>query len=279
MALCIFGLQWYVNSEVDKELSHAVAETPGLAFSYADLSVNILDHTVTLNGVDALFPSGQHVQADTVQITAFDQQNPIPFFATASATGLNIPVTTQNFGQWADYLKSLGIETLSGNGRLDYAFDPDTNTLELKELSLDDPKLGAVRLTGAIGNLKLGAFRVEQLFALGIKKASLQFANRSFMKLVTADFAHKMGLSETTTLARISAELEGLANYAAKQENGPAENAMRGLNRFLNDPGSMTASVTPAKAVPVLYFFMGRDLFENLRLLNIRIETDSRDGI
>ena len=277
--LCFFGLRWFVNSEVDKELSRAVAEIPGLAISYADLSVNILDHAVTLSGVDALLPSGQHVQADRLRILAFDQRNPVPHFATATATGLTIPVTPQNFGQAADYMKGLGIETLSGKGGLDYAFDPATKTLELKDIYLDDPKLGVARLSGVVGNVDLVGFRPEQFFALGINRATLKFSDHTLMKLVTADCAKKMGMSETTTLNRISAELDGLTDYAAKQENGPAENAMRGLRRFLNEPGSIIVSATPTDPVPVLYFFMGRDIFENLRLLNIKIETDSSDGI
>lgn len=278
-ALCFFGLKWYVNTEVDKELTRAVADTPGLALSYADLSVDITAHTVTLKGVDALFPSGQHIQADSVSIAAFDRDNPIPHYATITAHGLTIPVTPQNFGEWAGYIKGLGIETLFGDGTLDYAYDPETKILELKGLSLDDPKLGALKLTGSLDNLNLTGFSPEQSFALGIRKAVLTFDNREFMRLVGEDWARKTGASETVTLNRISAELDGLAAYAETQANEPARAAMLGLKTFLNDPGSLTVSANPAESVPVLYFFMGRDLFENLDLLNIHVDTVPVNGI
>ena len=273
VVICYFGLRWFVNSEVGKELNRAVSETPGLAFSYADLSVDIMAHTVTLDRVDALFPSGQHLQADSVAVAAFDQKNAIPQFATITARGMTIPVTPQNFGSWADYLKGLGIETLSGNGVLDYAYDPETKILELKTLSLDDPKLGAVRLTGSLDNLNLVGFRPEQSFALGIRKAVFEFDNRELMGMVSADWAKKMGVSEDTVLTKVSQELDGLAAYAATQANEPASEAMLGLKRFLNDPGSLTVAASPAESVPVLYFFMGRDMFENLKLLNVVVET------
>ncbi|WP_338669272.1 hypothetical protein [Pseudodesulfovibrio methanolicus] len=278
-ALCFFGLKWYVNTEVDKELTRAVADTPGLALSYADLSVDIIAHTVTLKGVDALFPSGQHVQADSVSIAAFDRDNPIPHYAAISAKGLSIPVTPQNFGEWAGYIKGLGIETLFGDGTLDYAYDPETKILELKDLSLDDPKLGSIKLTGSLDNLNLTGFSPEQSFALGIRKAVLTFDNREFMRLVGEDWARKTGVSESVTLDRISAELDGLAAYAETQANEPARAAMLGLKTFLSDPGSLTVSANPAESVPVLYFFMGRDLFENLDLLNIHVDTVPTNGI
>ncbi|AMK09675.1 hypothetical protein [Pseudodesulfovibrio indicus] len=272
VTLCFFGLKWFVNSEVDKELSRAVAETPGLAFSYADLSVDIMDHAVTLEGVDALFPSGQHVQADEVSITAFDQKNAVPRFATLTARGLTIPVTPQNFGDWAPYLRGMGIETLSGNGALDYAYDPEGRILTVRTLSLDDPKLGSLRFSGQVGNLDLGGFRTEQGFSLDIREAALTFENRELMDLILADWAARMNVSRATTLNSISAELDGLANYADSQQNEPAKRTMLGLKRFLNEPGTLTLSASPAAPVPVLYFFMGRDLFENLSLLN----TDAR---
>ncbi|MGE4424648.1 MAG: hypothetical protein AB7D39_20260 [Pseudodesulfovibrio sp.] len=277
--ICFFGLKWYVNAEVDKELTRAVADTPGLALSYADLSVDITAHTVTLKRVDALFPSGQHVQADSVSISAFDRKNPIPHYATISAKGLTIPVTPQNFGEWAGYIKGLGIETLFGDGVLDYAYDPETKILELKDLSMDDPKLGALKLTGSLDNLNLTGFRPEQSFALGIRKAVLTFDNRELMRLLGADWAKRTGASESVTLDRIGTELDGLAAYAETQANEPAREAMLGLKTFLNDPGTLTVSANPAESVPVLYFFMGRDLFENLDLLNIHVDTDPADGI
>ncbi|WFS62136.1 hypothetical protein LF599_15970 [Pseudodesulfovibrio thermohalotolerans] len=277
--ICFFGLKWYVNSEVDKELTRTVAETPGLALSYSDLSVDITNHAVILEGVDALFPSGQHLQADSVRISAFDRDNPIPHYATISAKGLTIPATPQNFGEWAGYIKSLGIEALSGTGALDYAFAPETGILKLKELSLDDPKLGSLSLTGALDNINLAGFRPEQSFALGIRTAVLHFRNREFMRLIGSDWSRKTGMSEAVTLSHINAELDGLAAYAETQGNEPAREFMLGLKRFLNDPGTLTMSANPAESVPVLYFFMGRDMFENLDLLNVHVETGPADGI
>lgn len=274
VALCFFGLKWFVNSEVDKELSRAVAETPGLVFSYADLSVNILDHTVVLEGVDALFPSGQHIQADALSITSFDQQNAVPQYAALNARGLTIPVTPQNFGHWAAYLQGMGIASLSGNGALDYAYDPQERVLTVKTLSLDDPKLGSLRFTGTFGNLDLSGFRPEQGFALDIRRTALTFENRELMDLVLGDWAARMNVSRTTTLNNISAELDGLANYADSQQNEPAKRTILGLKQFLNAPGTVTLSADPAAPVPVLYFFMGRDLFENLSLLNTDVRSE-----
>lgn len=279
VAICAVGVSWFVNNEVEKSINEAVAQTEGLQLAYTDCSVSIVDQCVTLAGVDAVLPSGQHITADEIRIQTFDQLNPLPHFAKATATNLTIPVTRENFGQWAQPMKAMGIETVTGNASLDYFYAPDTSTLTVKELSMDGTGLGHARLSGTVDQLDLLNPRPEQLIGLRIKEASLNFTNASFMDHLISDWAKRMNISKEETVARITAELGGLAKYAGKEANEPAENVLLGLKRFLADPGTMTATVAPKEPVPVLYFFMGRDILENIRLLNMTIETDSNDDI
>lgn len=279
VVICAVGLNWFVNNEVQKGLNKAVTETEGLRLDYSDCSVSILDQYVSLTDVNATLPTGQHVTADEIRIFAYDQLNPLPHFATATATNLTIPVTRKNFGDWASPMKAMGIKTVAGNASLDYLYAPDTSTLTVKELSMDAANLGNAHLSGTVDQLDLINPRLEQLIGLRIKEATLRFENASLMDHLVADWAKKMNTSKKATVARLTAELGGLANYAGTQENIPAENVLLGLKRFLADPGIMTATATPKEPVPVLYFFMGRDIMENMRLLNLKIETDSDDNI
>ncbi len=79
--------------------------------------------------------------------------------------------------------------------------------------------------------------------------------------------------------ATICAELAAMADYAGKDDNVVAENALRGIKRFVDNPGNLTISVKPAEPVPFLFLFMGRDFYDNLRLLNVKVSTDSSDDI
>ncbi|BCS89375.1 hypothetical protein [Pseudodesulfovibrio sediminis] len=277
--ICWFGLQWFVNSEVKKELDTAVSHTTGLTLTYADLSVDILEKQVVLKDVATTLPSGVPLTADEVRIIAFDQLHEVPHFATLKARGLTIPNTPKLFGDYAQPMTALGIADFAGDTQLDYTYHPDDNVLEIKSFSFNDPKLGFMKLRGSLNNIDLDEMRAEQSVGVGIKDVRLTFTDNELMNILTADWARKMGMSRETTLDRISTELDGLARYAGKQDNQNARDVMLGLKRFLNDPGTLSVSATPKKPVPVLYFFMGRDIFDNLQLLNLKIETDSSEGI
>lgn len=279
VALCAAALFWFVNTEVKKEFDQVVADTKGLKLTYTDLNVDILDQCLILENVDATLPSGHHFTADEVRITAFDQRNPIPHFAAGTATGLVLPATPHNFGGYARLMQQLGIESVTGEAHLEYVYAPEEGTLTLKNFALDDPKLGYASLRGTLGNIDLDDMRAEQLIGLHLNEATLRFTDNQFMDILIADWAKTMGLTEQQTVQRITTELEGLAGYSERQGNTPAQNVLLGLKRFLTDPGSVTATAKPKEPVPVIYFFMGRDLLENMRLLNMNVRTNSREEL
>ena len=279
VALCAIGLQWFVHSEVRKGLDRAIDDAAGLTMSYDGLSVDIFDHVVTLTDVKATLSSGQSFTADELHITEYDQRSPVPHYARVTATRLDCPVTPENFGDWTALMHQSGIDSITGNAEFDYSFNPDNKSLTLKALSLDDPKLGRLMLAGTIDGIDLDDLRMEQLVGLRLTNATLRFSDRCLTKTMVRHWSTVTSTSEERTLTFIRRELAGLAQIAASKENTVAENVMLGLRRFMGDPATMTVSLNPAKPVPVLYFFMGRDLFENMQLLNMTIETNSSDGI
>ncbi|WP_319541028.1 hypothetical protein [uncultured Pseudodesulfovibrio sp.] len=279
VVICAVALNWFVHSEVRKELDRTVASTPGLSLTYADLSVSIFEHTVTLNDVTATLPSGQHVTADNLRITDFDQRNPIPHHAHVTATRLSCAVTPENFGSWSEILQKSGVDSIVGNVELNYSYDTTNGILTLKTLSMDDPKLGHAELACAVDRIDLNDMRMEQLLGLRLDNATFRFTDRTLIKTVVRNWSEVMNTSETLTVSSIQRELAGLAEHAASKENTVAEDAMLGLRRFMGDPASIAVSLTPTEPVPVLYFFMGRDIFETMQLLNMEIVTTSSDGI
>jgi len=279
VALCASALIWFVNTEVKKEFDQAVADTKGLSLTYTDLTVDILDQCVILENVDTTLPGGQHFTADKVRITAFDPSHPVPHFAAATAHGLALPVTKENFGDSTSVMQRLGIKSISGDVRLDYAYTPETGTLTLKTFALDDPNLGHASLWGTLSKVNLDDGRTEQLLGIHLNEATLRFADGTLMDILIAGCAKMMGLSEQQTVQSITTELEWLAGHAERQGNLPAQNVLLGLKRFLTDPGSITVTARPAKPVPVLYFFMGRDILENMRLLNMSTTANTHEDI
>ncbi|MDC0335983.1 hypothetical protein OAN24_03680 [Pseudodesulfovibrio sp.] len=279
VTVCYVGLVWFVDREVTQEIDRTVADTPGMELAYDDVSVSLSDHTVTLDKVEMALPDGQHFVADTVAISRFDQLNTIPHFVTAKATGVVMETTFANFGSWAAPLTAMGIETVTGDVDLNYDYDTENKELTLDSLAITSADLGDIAISGTIKNLDLAELRVEKLLGLGVSMADLQFTNRSLMDSMLDSAARNMGVSKDTARAQIGAELTVMADYAGKDGNTVAEDALRGIKRFVDEPGTLKLSVRPAEPVPLLYFFMGRDFYDNLRLLNVKVITNSSDEI
>lgn len=277
--ICYFGLIWFVNSEVEKGFNEAVANVDGLSVNYADLAVDILDQTVILEGVTATLPLGQQFSADTVRINAFDQMHSVPHFIAMDASGLTMNVSPANFGDWAAPLAALGRTSVAGDVAVAYKYNPDKQSLVVSNLDVSLDGLGEAKLTGTLDRLDLAQLRVEKLVGLRLAEMDLTVVNRSFMDQTVDGAATRMGISRSEVRSMFCAELDAMADYAGSHENSVAENALRGLKRFVDDPGTVTISAKPAEPVPFLYIFMGRDFYENLRLMNVTVVTDSSDNI
>jgi hypothetical protein len=120
---------------------------------------------------------------------------------------------------------------------------------------------------------------MEKLLGLRIADLNLRFTNGTFVDTVFTSVATRLGVSEIQARKQFCAELKGMADSARKTENTVAEEVLLGVRRFVADPGVIAISARPKKPVPYLYFFMGRDIYENLQLMNVTVTTDSSDHI
>jgi len=277
-SLCAAGLYWFVNHEVERAFNQAVSDVPGLIVSYDDIAVRFSDQSVILQGVEAALPGGQRVSAGEVRFSAFDQKNPVPHFAEAQARDLLVRVNAANFGSWAAPLLSMGVREIRGDLALDYAYDLTTQALTVRTLSLSAPELGAVSLSGTVDRLDLDRPRVEKLVGLRLINANLIYEDHALMGMVLGSSARLLGISPAEARERLLAEIATMARHGARhgarEGSAVAEDALVGLAEFVAEPGRVVISARPDEPVPLLYFFMGRDLFDNLRLLNVSVTTD-----
>ncbi|WP_285907390.1 hypothetical protein [Pseudodesulfovibrio pelocollis] len=273
-AICAAGLYWFVNHEVERAFNQAVSDVPGLIVSYDDISVRFSDQSVILEGVEAALPGGQRVSADEVRFSSFDQKNPVPHFAAAQARGVLMRVTPANFGTWAAPLLSMGVREVRGDLAVDYAYAPASQALTVRTLSLSAPELGEVSLTGTVDRLDLDQLRVEKLLGLRLVNVDLIYEDHAMVTMLLRSSARLLGISPDEARQRILAEISTMARYSAREGNGVAERALLGLAEFVAEPGRVVVSARPDEPVPVLYFFMGRDFYENLHLLNVSVTTD-----
>lgn len=265
--LCYGGLVWYVNTEVEKGLNNAVAQVDGLSLTYDDMWVDLGDQTVTITKPVTTLPSGEHFIANELIIYAFDERHNVPHFIKAQAKGLVVQ---------AKDAQRLGLpvtEDLFGDMLLDYRYNPAGKVLTINTLSFDDAKFGNAIFSGTITELDLDAFRVEKLIGLHIKDMELEFTDRSFMEALFTQAGAQAAVSKGLARKQASRELQAFADFGDKQGKPEAAKAIRGLKEFVDNSGTVTIKATPAKPVPYIYLFMGRDIFDNINLLNLSIET------
>ncbi len=279
VAVCAIGLQWYVHYEVERELNRAVADMDGMELVYGDLSVSIFDPAVTLAGVSGKLPSGERFTADNVRVSAFDQRNPVPHYATVQAQGVRLIEAPSLAAFWAGPPLFPSGDEEPFDLALDYRYVPDKQTLEVKTIRLESASVGRLEINGTFSGLNLVEPRMERFIGLRIAKADLRFTEQSLVGAILQSSARAMGSSVEEARTLFCAELAAMADYANKQDNPVAENALRGLRRFVAQPGTVVISVRPDEPVPVPYFFMGRDMYDNLRLLGVSVTTDSGDDI
>lgn len=277
--ICYFGLIWFVDSEVETEFNAAVDGVAGLTVQYGDLAVDIIGQAVVLEDVEAVLPQGQRVAAQRVVIKAFDQIHPVPHFLSATAEGVVLDASEANFGTLASALKCMGYETVSGDVSLTYKFHPDTNTLTLTNLNVHALDMMDVELSASVDRLDLDAVRVEKLVGVRLVQADLELVDRSFVERLVALGAQQTGMAAGQMREMCAVELDVLAEMAAKSKNPEAENVLRGIKRFSQDPGTLSMTIRPEEPVPFLYLFMGRNIYDNLRLLGVTVVTDSSDDI
>ncbi|WP_419785646.1 hypothetical protein [Pseudodesulfovibrio sp.] len=276
LVVCGLGLKWYVNYEVNRELRRAVAEVDGLALQWDGLSVSILHPAVTLEGVAGVLPTGDSFTADQIRVTSFDQRNTIPHYATAEAIGVRMDQAPGLHHWWPGLAKPVEGQENPCNLSLDYTYDPGNKKLMIKKASMESSELGRIELACTLTGLDLADPRPEQIVGLRIAGAKVRFIEGALVESMLRDTACALNSDTEQVRCQICDELTALADYADGNQNPEAADALRGFEQFVRKPRVVTITARPDEPVPVPYFFMGRDLCDNIRLLNLSVTTEEK---
>lgn len=263
------GLVWFVNTEVEKGLQNAVAEAEGWTLRYDDLWVDISDHTVTLSKPVLNFATGEYFTADEVIVHAFDERHARPHFIKAEAKGLVVePDDAKRYALPID-------DGLRGDAMLDYRYTPEAKALTINEFSFDDVKYGLLRVSGTLTELDLDAFRMEELIGLRIKNMEVMLTDREVLNTAFAQAGRQAKVSGDLARQQASHELMKLAKNGEQEGKPRAAQMLRNLRSFVDNSGTVTLKAEPTEPVPYIYLFMGRDIFDNIDLLNLSVEAQS----
>lgn len=271
MVLFYVGMQWFVHDQVEKGVKEAVLRIPGLELNYSRLAVDASRAQVTLTEVD-LKRGNERIFADKVVISDFDQNHEIPHTMNILAEGIVLPADSSHIGAFASLFKELGMVELHGNCQLAYSFDAEKAVLDVNHFQFQSPELGELVFKGGFGNIDLDEFREEKLVGLRIVGLDLTFTDSGLMNRVLDAYATHRNMAGEQARTFLSTEVSTLAVAARAADNARAEKAFRALGAFVEKPETIVIRATPEEPVPWLYFFMGRDVFESINLLELTVE-------
>ncbi|WP_346912462.1 hypothetical protein [uncultured Roseibium sp.] len=163
-------------------------------------------------------------------------------------------------GEAQKTLSDLGYEKLTLSAEGQGRWDPEKETLEVKNLKLSGAEAGSFALNLSLGGVsrdvitKLSATEGDPESAMGlvqgisIQNISIRLDNSSLVERVLDMQAREAGMDRATLVQQLSAGLPMMVSIL--QNPSFQEKVVTAATTFLNDPVSLEVTVAPANPVP-----------------------------
>jgi hypothetical protein len=157
-------------------------------------------------------------------------------------------------------LTDLGYENLALSAEGQGRWDPEQETLEVKNLKLSGADAGTFALNLSLGGVsrdvitKLGATEGDPESAMGlvqgisVQNVSVRLDNSSLVERVLDMQAREAGMDRATLVQQLTAGLPMMVSIL--QNPAFQEKVVTAATRFLNNPVSLDVTVAPANPVP-----------------------------
>ena len=267
------GARYYASSVADEKIQAALNDMPGMEnVEYNDVSVDLPGGDVHIHGVEIAPPGGgKETLIEEIVIHDFDEDNDIPHYLNLSANGVNIEVTTANFGAASTELKKMGYETIKASFDLSYEYSGDSKALELTNLALRIENMGEASLGISLENIDLETVDLENpatlmsvTQALKVKYAQIKFDNDSLIEKLLAMDAKNRGMDVDDLVDQVEADIEEQIKTAKNEGDEFSVSVLAAMLDFVKDPDSISITIKPEKPIS----------FETLTILAMESEND-----
>ncbi len=237
-----------------------------------------------LTGVTLTDPDQQDappIRIDRLRVDRIDfdgiESDEVPAYARVQITGLEVPIEAVPD---REMLTALGIERLTADFSLDYAFDESTRAFTLTDLTLTLPEISRFSLQFALADVRLGALpgSVEAMHEMRIVNARMRYEDQSLFRRAVAATARDENRTEADIVQEILSRLDQLLGEAEAADNAIARQAMTAVRAFVADyptPGSpLVATIAPPEPVPAVTLgelFEAENPIEIVRALGLTI--------
>ena len=215
----------------------------------------------TLEVLDATVSDGDGNKFDIGRLfTAIDEMDgDLPTAFRFAVDDLKIEASNLD-GEAQKSLSDLGYESLTLSAEGQSRWDPEKETLEVKNFKLSGAEAGSFALNLNLGGVsrdvitKLGATEGDPEAAMGlvqgvsVQNISIRLDNSSLVERVLDMQAREAGMDRATLVQQLSAGLPMMVSIL--QNPAFQEKVVTAATSFLNDPVSLEVTVSPANPVP-----------------------------
>jgi len=269
-----FILKYQATNSANVKI-HAVLETlaPAADVKYRDVSVNLLGGDVTLSNV-AIRPKNMpdSINIDEVIIHSVDEKSRIPSQLSIYFGGVNIDMMAGSTQK--NVLMDLGYkDNLKYNIAIDYKYDMEKSSLDVKELSMSLKDAGKISLKMHIGNITMDDSLTKKFLStypqILVYDLDINYEDNSFAEKYINSEARKMNLSASEFKSRIMNDID---RGMEMQNDEFLKRSMTAIKDFINKPKQLSISIAPQKAVRIEQIMQSIINPDKLaRLLNLQI--------
>ncbi|WP_439815412.1 hypothetical protein [Zavarzinia sp. CC-PAN008] len=178
--------------------------------------------------------------------------------AKATLTGLSVPLTSLQDPQAKAMVTDLGLSALAVDGGFDYAFDPASKTMDLKEFRLAAQNVGTLTLGFEIIGFDPATFQAAragqqpdlgQLMALQLGSLSIRWDDAGITDKAMTFAAKEQG---GMALDQYREQLKAMVTAQGQAlPEGRARDASNEVVTYLGEPKGLLITATPAQPVPL----------------------------
>jgi len=262
---------------VEDKIGGAMAKAgiPSESVSY-DASVDLFGFNVHLEDVVIDIPGKDKMKIDEITINNFDSEHTIPEFINIEVEGIDGKILFAS-SPLAKVSKNLFEEQdeVKLNFAVNYEFDADDKTLNIKEVSQSIDNLGEVSFSTVLHNVNSIENFVQRMMmnpsSMEVGKSSLEYEDDSLVEKIIAFNAEKKGISadkyKEDMLAGLKKELEQVNE---KEDSDLEQDLLALVIDFVQSPDELEISIDPKEPMSLREITRGNPS-DTLKKLNLEI--------
>lgn len=269
------GASIYASNIAEEKIDIAIENISNHAtVDYGNINVDLLKQDINIS--DVVISSNNSkakIIINEIVIHDIDEKSDIPLFMNVSFNGVNLSES-----QLIDNNEI--INKLGNNGSslmdisVDYLYNEEDQVINLNKLNFSADNVGEMDVSFRLGNIDLNPQKNMYLFSVLPKiilhNVKVAYRDESLIEVLQALAAN----DQNKSIEAIKTEAINDINQIIKREKDDfTKNALNEIKNFINNPESLTISLTPTKPLALGKLMHVSEPKDLIRLLNVEVKS------